>query len=207
MAGVIKGASSRILQAYPKALYTHCGAHKLNLVLGDSCQLLPIVKMLTTVNEVATFFSASAKRMSMLEGRIPESQKGMRPKLMCPTRWSSRQMSLNSFVDLIIPMVETMHAMSEIGDSQTRCQAASLSGIHIDVINEMFMVYRTFEFLFSASLTNGFEFLVALMVGKFYFNLTFVLSKQLQSSDVDFVQAMLEVKNLLNLFQGNVCSM
>ncbi len=34
MTGIIKGCKSRILQLYPKALYTHCGAHVLNLSIG-----------------------------------------------------------------------------------------------------------------------------------------------------------------------------
>ncbi len=36
MAGRSKGASSRILSEYPKALYTHCAAHRLNLCVGNA---------------------------------------------------------------------------------------------------------------------------------------------------------------------------
>ncbi len=39
MAGRSKGASSRILSEYPKALYTHCAAHRLNLCVVKCCSL------------------------------------------------------------------------------------------------------------------------------------------------------------------------
>ena len=38
MSGANKGAATTICAAYPYALYTHCKAHVLNLVLVKACQ-------------------------------------------------------------------------------------------------------------------------------------------------------------------------
>ena len=40
MAGKSKGAASRILQKYPKAFFTHCAAHRLNLCVIKCCLIL-----------------------------------------------------------------------------------------------------------------------------------------------------------------------
>ena len=39
MAGKGKGAATRILEVYPKALYTHCAAHVLNLCIVKCCSI------------------------------------------------------------------------------------------------------------------------------------------------------------------------
>ena len=38
MSGCCNGVSSKILEINPKAIYIHCQAHQLNLVLADSCK-------------------------------------------------------------------------------------------------------------------------------------------------------------------------
>ena len=42
MAGSVKGAAQRIRSKYPKAIYFHCAAHKLNLSIALSCQLASV---------------------------------------------------------------------------------------------------------------------------------------------------------------------
>ena len=37
MAGKRKGAAKRILELYPKAIYTHCAAHVLNIICVVKC--------------------------------------------------------------------------------------------------------------------------------------------------------------------------
>ena len=40
MSGKSKGAASCILSKYPKALYTHCAAHRLNLCVMKCCSIM-----------------------------------------------------------------------------------------------------------------------------------------------------------------------
>ena len=44
MTGKDSGVKSRILAVYPRALFTHCSAHVLNLAVADSCQEANITK-------------------------------------------------------------------------------------------------------------------------------------------------------------------
>ena len=39
MAGASKGAAARITARYPKALYTHCASHRLNLCVVKCCKI------------------------------------------------------------------------------------------------------------------------------------------------------------------------
>ncbi len=57
MAGRSRGASSRILSIYPKALYTHCAAHRLNLRVVKCCSLREVNNMMEIADKTARFFS------------------------------------------------------------------------------------------------------------------------------------------------------
>lgn len=48
MAGKRKGAAARILEAFPKAIYTHCAAHALNLCVVKCCSVAEIRNMMNT---------------------------------------------------------------------------------------------------------------------------------------------------------------
>ncbi len=138
MTGIERGVKSRILEVYPKALFTHCGAHVLNLVIGDSCKELCMVKMFGVVNEVGVFFGSSAKRITSLESEIPETDVGIRPKVLCPTRWSGRLISLQHLIRIIVPVVSTFEKLSLNADSETSAKAASLLGkFEYPVFNSM----------------------------------------------------------------------
>ncbi len=44
MAGTKAGVQARICEKKPKALYTHCAGHSLNLAIVSSCSVPPIRK-------------------------------------------------------------------------------------------------------------------------------------------------------------------
>lgn len=46
MSGKYKGVQARILNLQPKASYTHCASHRLNLTLLKACNVLPIKKII-----------------------------------------------------------------------------------------------------------------------------------------------------------------
>ena len=53
MAGKSKGA---ITMQYPKAVYTHCAAHRLNLCVVKCCSIREISNMMQTADAIARFF-------------------------------------------------------------------------------------------------------------------------------------------------------
>ena len=55
VAGHINGLAAHILRLNPKALYTHCFSHRLNLSVCDSLGVVEIKNLLKHVNEVSNF--------------------------------------------------------------------------------------------------------------------------------------------------------
>ena len=109
MAGKSKGASSRILSTYPKAVYTHCAAHRLNLCVVKCCSLREVSNMTEIADKTARFFSNSPKRQLSLENWIHETlldeEKRKKLKQMCRTRWVERHEAFDVFLHLYLPIV------------------------------------------------------------------------------------------------------
>ena len=72
MAGKVSGVSARILERQPRALYVHCRAHNLNLVVCSSCKQVPEIRNLfDSLGALTWFLGASAKRKEILQRRTP----------------------------------------------------------------------------------------------------------------------------------------
>ena len=121
-----KGVKSRILEKFPKALYTHYGALILNLAIGDACKLPAITNMFAVVNEGSCFFASSAKRTQCLDEELSQELAGMRTKVLCVTRWSSRVESVENFLEMLEPISTTLESLSTTSDAETSSKARSL---------------------------------------------------------------------------------
>ena len=64
MSGCCNGVSAKILGMNPKAVYIHCCAHQLNLVLVDSCK---------NIAAASDFFSLLESLYVFLSSSIPHS--------------------------------------------------------------------------------------------------------------------------------------
>ena len=90
MAGRVKGAASRIIAKYSKAIYTHCASHRLNLCVVKCCSISEVNNVMQVGDKIARFFSNSPKRQATLEiwiQDIPQGEKRKNLKEMCRTRW------------------------------------------------------------------------------------------------------------------------
>ncbi len=67
MAGRTRGAAARIISVYPRAMYTHCTAHRLNLCVVKCCSVREVSNMMQTADAVAHFFKNSPKDLHMLK--------------------------------------------------------------------------------------------------------------------------------------------
>ncbi|KAJ4939399.1 hypothetical protein JOQ06_028848 [Pogonophryne albipinna] len=85
MASALNGVQAKIREKVPEAMFTHCYAHKLNLVLSHSAKCMPECRtFFKTVEGLAAFFNKSTKRTHLLD----EVVKRRLPRA-APTRWSS----------------------------------------------------------------------------------------------------------------------
>ena len=180
MAGKSKGVASRILSKYPKALYTHCAAHRLNLCVMKCCSIREVSNMIQTADKISRFFSNSPKRQLALEKWIdsvlPEENR-KKLKELCQTRWVERHEAFEVFSDLFLPTFCCLEAIVYSAPSdwnrETRSDAQSL--------------------LLAMS---QFPFMVALVLSQKVLAYTKGLSIKLQGRYIDVVRAHQDIESV-----------
>lgn len=85
MSSELNGVQAKIKERVPEATFTHCYAHRLNLVLQHAAKCIAECRIFfKTVEGIGTFFNKSTKRTHLLDDvvkrRLPRA---------APTRWSS----------------------------------------------------------------------------------------------------------------------
>ena len=132
MKGQHKEVQARMRQLQPKALYTHCRAHVLNLVVLHNCKE-PIVRtLIDTVQKVSISFHYSAKKLDQYQAGLEEADPntkecmGRRSKLqnLCETRWAARSDTLFAFKASFPVVIE---ALSYLGEDDAECRAYGTS--------------------------------------------------------------------------------
>ena len=91
MSGVKAGVQAKIQEKQPKALYTHCAGHSLNLAILNSCSIPPIRNCIDQIKGFTVWVKYSPKREGLLKAIISKrSQVGTnRSSILnvCITRW------------------------------------------------------------------------------------------------------------------------
>lgn len=86
MAGSLNGLQKKIKDDAPFALFTHCSAHRLNLVLQNGAKTIKNCRIyFASATSIPGFFHQSAKRTFILDSEI-----GKRIPTASDTRWASR---------------------------------------------------------------------------------------------------------------------
>ena len=108
MAGRVKGAASHITAKYPKAIYTHCASHRVNLCIVKCCSISEVNNVMQVADKIARFFSNSPKKQATLKNWIQDILQGEKRKIfkeMCRTRWVERHEDFELFSDLFMPLL------------------------------------------------------------------------------------------------------
>lgn len=189
MSGKVSGVCTRIQSIQPRALYHHCRAHTLNLVLSSSCHKVPDIRNLfCSIGKMTWFLGASAKRKNILrryllsddisdlvateeseevcDVLVQNSANRSVPKL-CETRWSARVVTVSS----VISKYKSIHLalkdiFQESSDTDARINAQSYTK------------------LMESSL-----FIVSLIVAQHILSISHPLSMALQKTNCDIVKA------------------
>ena len=89
MAGKENGVQVRIRSDYPLAVFVHCSAHRLNLVVNDLNEVVDVRNTIGTVKAIIKFFRESPKQRPLVQN-MP---------LLCETRWSAKYKSIRFFAE------------------------------------------------------------------------------------------------------------
>lgn len=113
MASELNGVQAKVKEKVPEAMFTHCYAHKLNLVLLHSAKCMPECRtFFKTAEGLASFFSKSTKRTHLLDDvvkrRLPRA---------APARWSSNSRLLQTISMHQNALRTLFHVIMETPDS------------------------------------------------------------------------------------------
>ncbi|XP_026455621.1 zinc finger MYM-type protein 1-like isoform X2 [Papaver somniferum] len=121
MKGKHKGVQARLLEINPRAFYTPCACHSLNIILCDMAKSCPKgLSFFGSIQRIYTLFSASTNRWDLFKEEIGE--KGLTLKPLCDTRWESRVASIKA---IRYQAPEIRKALEKLRDSSSISQEVS----------------------------------------------------------------------------------
>ena len=148
MQGARSGVAKRIMDEEPRALYTHCYGHSINLAVNDAIKRSkPMKNALETTHEISKLIKFSPRREGIFQGLKSSHDlnndlhsPGMR--LLCPTRWTVRADSLASIINNYEVLMDTWEeAIYIVRDTETK---ARINGVSAQM--------KTFDFAFGTHL-------------------------------------------------------
>ena len=168
MSGKFRGAQAVIRRRYPEAVYVHCSAHCLNLVISKSSEVPAIRNTWGIVRELGVFLTSSSSRVKLLEDTVKEHQGDTgirRVKVLCDTRWVERHDAIATIAHLLPSVDRTLSHLQSSAGPEASHKAKTLS-CAIDA-----------------------EFIVSLYTLKMTLSITKGLSEALQKIAMDLFQA------------------
>ncbi|XP_074298379.1 uncharacterized protein LOC141629250 [Silene latifolia] len=177
MKGKNQGVQKRLLDVNPRAFFTPCASHSLNLTLCDMANSCGKAKdFFGVIQRIYTIFANSNKIWEILKNNATKYT----IKQFSSTRWESR---VDSVKAIRFQIAEVCDALLQVGetdnDSKIRSEAKSLA------MNEL----------------GDFEFLVALVIWyEILYRINFV-SKQLQSKNMILDVEIDDIKKLVLFFE------
>ena len=139
MAGVYNGVRAKFTVVETKAVFVHCLAHSLNLVLQDTLKEIPECRnVLGVIKDLINFVKDSPKRLALFTHLKHDDSANLRP--LCPTRWTIRYLALSSVLSNYIELQTFFSTVNKNDRSDSSYKA-----------NGFLMNMQTFDFFFTLS--------------------------------------------------------
>ena len=125
MAGAKAEVAKKLLDEEPRAVYTHCYGHALNLACGDTIKCSKLMKdALDTTHEIVKLLKRSPKRDTCfvsLKADLAPDTAGIR--VLCPTRWTVWAESLRNIIDNYEVLNEVwVESLEEVTDTEIKAR-------------------------------------------------------------------------------------
>ena len=178
MKGKHQGVQKRLLDINPRAFYTPCVCHNLNLVLCDianSCS--KVISFFGVLQRIYSLFSSSTKRWKILQDNISM----LTLKSLSQARWESCIESVKAIKYQTPKIRDALIQLAKISeDPKTRSEATCLATYEIE----------NFEFLLGMNIWYDILFVVN------------TVSKNLQSKDMHIDVANDQLKGLISFLES-----
>ena len=148
MRGIRSGVAKRILDKEPRAVYTHCYGHSINLAMNDSIKSCkPVKNSLEVTHEITKLIKYSPHREGIFEGlkdkhdiSVGYHTPGVR--VLCPMRWTVCANALASVISNYEVSLDTWDdALEVVSDTESK---ARINGVAFQI--------KKFDFVFGAIL-------------------------------------------------------
>ena len=139
MSGHTTGLAARWKEVAPLSVYTHCWAHRLNLVVKDLLSNIPALrKTMGLVQNLYVFIEGSPKRHHLfISTTIPESDKQAKTlKNLSGTRWALQAESVSAVHSELKRVIKCLDSMQDDPEPKISSQASSL--LH-SIVDEEFI--------------------------------------------------------------------
>lgn len=168
MSGRCSGVQTRFKELAPKAMYVHCCAHRLNLVIVDCMRDVPSARAFFSLLQAVYVFVSSSKVNVLFEKVQAELRPGKqqrRLKRLIETRWSCNYEAIEAIKETFGTVLATLQLVSE-SDCDRSVEA---KGLLLQIVS--------------------YKFVVCLVMFNHLFSLTNCLSKLLQAPHLDLAAA------------------
>ena len=211
MAGKHEGAAAYLRRRYPRAIFFHCGSHKLSLVVEGSCltsECKDIRDSLAVIDGLSTFFNFSPKRnLHLIAARqavfeeaqkLRDSGKGTGAlsehrvdagafKGFAPTRWGDRIKAVESFCRSHIALARLLRSIE--------CSKPSSEPYwNVDTVHQASAFRRS---------VSDFKVIFPMVVIRDLMYQLKTVSIHLQGKQVDIANAHEHIQLLLESFKNN----
>uniref|UniRef100_H2ZXC9 DUF4371 domain-containing protein n=1 Tax=Latimeria chalumnae TaxID=7897 RepID=H2ZXC9_LATCH len=166
--GNISGLQSYVKEVSPRALFVHCCAHNLNLVLMDAASCCANAQLFFgTIESLYTFFTSSLPRLRILKDK-PEK---LDTAIQVLKKWASQKRA----VDAVVQSLPDLH------NALDRIISGGVPNCKLKVVSEAQGLLTTID---------TFEFKVMLMFWRNVLSKLYTLSTFLQSSRINLITAL-----------------
>ncbi|XP_022880585.1 zinc finger MYM-type protein 1-like [Olea europaea var. sylvestris] len=177
MRGKYKGVQNRLLQVNPRAFYTPCGCHSLNLALCDMATCCTRAKsFFGVVQRIYTLFSSSTKRWKIFKDNV----NGLTLKPLSQTRRKSHVESIRAIRFQAPQIRNALLELARVDDPKTKSEAECLATYEIE----------------------NFEFLLGMVIWYEVLNNVNRVNKHLQTEDIHIDVAIDHLKGLISFFKS-----
>ena len=144
MSGAKSGVVTRLNAAEPRAVFTHCYGHSLNLACSDTIKKCKLMQdALDTTHEVIKLVKKSPARdaiFKQLKEEMASDSPGIR--VLCLTRWTVRAVALKSILDNFNVLLELWaESLEHVKDTEMK---ARIQGVNAQMMK--------FDYFFGVSL-------------------------------------------------------